>query len=104
MSTARTLTLHPEGKKGVNIKTPLYEAMRKAILKVVPARGEGVLAKDLPLLVGPLLGPAYDRTPTITWYCVAVKQDLEARGLIVRVPKSRPQKLLRGTKPNKGQE
>ena len=100
MSTDRILTLHPQGKNGVNIQSNLYEAMRKAILKVVPSKGEGVLAKDLPILVSPLLGPAFDQSHSITWYCVATKQDLEARGLVVRVPKSRPQRLLRGAARN----
>ena len=92
----RVLTLHPQGKQGVRIARDRYEAMRRAILKNVPRRNAGVAWKDLPGLVRPLLPRSiYGPGVSVTWYCVTVKLDLEARGQVIRVPGARPQRLRR---------
>lgn len=91
----RILTLHPEGKQGVNILTSKYDAMRHALLKVVPAKGEGVPFKGLDEQVAAHLGKAFEPDDSVRWYLVAVKQDLEARGELEIVPKRRPQHLRR---------
>lgn len=93
---ARVLTLHPAGKRGVRIAKATYDAMRAALLAVTPADGEGVAFADLRRLVRPLLvGGAFPKTASVSWYVVVVKQDLEARGLIEQVPGRRPQHVRR---------
>ena len=73
-----------------------YEAVRKAILAALPRRGEGMLFDDLPDQVESRL-PADDRARlgVVKWYTATVKLALEVRGEIVRVPGSKPQRLLR---------
>lgn len=95
-SMDRILTLHPEGKCGVNIENGKYRTMRSAILRVVPQSREGVPFKQLESLVTPHLdAEAFDGSASVAWYLVTVKQDLEARGLIEKVPYARPQRVRR---------
>lgn len=92
----RVATLHPAGKSGVNIDRAKYDAMRRALLKVVPRKKDGVPFMDLPDLVAPLLKPpAFGPADSVPWYVVTVKQDLEARGEIEQVPGAKPQRLRR---------
>ncbi len=92
----RTMTLHPQGKEGVNIETDKYESMRRALLKVIPGRTASVPFKSLAKLVEPHLDPvAFPPQASRVWYVTAVKQDLEARGLIEQVPGLRPQHMRR---------
>lgn len=93
---ARVRTLHPAGKHGVNIDKAKYDAMRRALLKVVPGTASGVAFKDLTRLVKPHLDPdVFGPGVSIPWYVVSVKQDLEARGLLEQVPGAKPQQLRR---------
>ena len=87
-------TLHPAGKQGVKIDANKYAAMRTAILLVVPATAEGVLLKELGEAVRPhLAASGFDPKASVLWYLMAVKQDLEARGVVELVPRSSPQRL-----------
>ena len=90
-------TLHPDPTKSMPaIEAWKYEAVRKAILKVVPKKGEGLLFKELPGRVrGLLSADELSRLGSVSWYTTTVKLDLEARGELERVPGSRPQRLLR---------
>lgn len=87
--TERILTLHPAGKAGVNIERRKYEEVRAAILAAVGAAGE--------LEFRALAGKVRARLPEFAgspgWYTTTVKLDLEARGLIERVPGRGPQRL-----------
>ena len=87
------LTLHPEGKQGVNINKQKYETIRQAILSIV-AEQDQILFKDLPAAVDRQLQGNFDGS--VSWYVTTVKLDLEARGLIVRVAQSSPQRLHLG--------
>ena len=87
----KIMTRHPDpGKSGVNISRQKYDAIRAAILDAIRARGE-ITFKDLAQDVRTGLADRFDGS--ISWYVTTVKLDLEARGLIERVPKSRPQRL-----------
>jgi len=81
---------------GVSISRNKYEIVRKAILASVPRGGRGVAFADLPGLVREKIPPA-ERAGlgSIPWYTVTVKLDLEARGLIERIPGAAPQRLRR---------
>lgn len=83
-------TLHPEGKQGVNISRAKYDTIRAAVLNVVEDQGE-ILFKHLPTAVEAELEEPFDGS--LTWYITTIKLDLEARGLIERVPGSSPQRL-----------
>ncbi len=86
----RIMTLHPEGKQGVNLLKRRYDQVKDAILAVLENGGE-VTFRDLPDLVGEKLGDQFDGK--IMWYVTTVKLDLEARGLIERIPRKSPQVL-----------
>ncbi|MFK7959713.1 MAG: hypothetical protein AB8G96_04240 [Phycisphaerales bacterium] len=96
----RTLTLHPQGKTGVRLPRHRYEPVRTAILEILPKRGPGPTFTDLAELIAPKLkGTDFPADASVMWHCVSVKLDLEARGLIHRVPGTRPEELLRGPAP-----
>ena len=86
----RILTRHPEGKQGVNISREKYDAMKAAILRSVRSRGESplqVVRSDVErCLQGRFEG-------SVSWYFTTVKLDLEARGILKRVPGKRPQRI-----------
>ncbi len=86
----KILTLHPDGKQGVNISSEKYDIIRQAILSVLGEQKE-TRFKDLPAEVEQKLESSFDGS--ISWYVTTVKLDLEARGLIIRVAKSSPQRL-----------
>lgn len=80
----KILTLHPAGKKGVNISKAKYEQMKDALLTVIKQTGP---IRFTPLMEQVTLILEDNFEGSIMWYGVSVKQDLEARG-ILRVEKS----------------
>lgn len=96
-ATARKFqTIHPEvGKQGTNIDAAKYEAMKAALLAIVPADDAGFPFQDLGEAVKPHLPDKLFANASVSWYVVTVKLDLEARGLIERVPGARPQRVRR---------
>lgn len=97
----RVMTLHPEGKQGVNVERVKYEEMRRALLAVIPKGAEGVAFGELAGLVegrldeGVFGGGDGSGVTRVMWWVTTVKQDLEARGEIERVAGARPQRLRR---------
>ena len=81
-------TLHPEKKQGVNISREKYEMIRKAILCVLQEKKE-ITFMSLSRAVEKEVNGNFDGS--VMWYVTTVKLDMEARGEIKRVPKSRPQ-------------
>ena len=81
------------GSGGTRISKRKYDAYKKAILKVVPKAPDGITFKELPQAVKRVLPKSIEGS--VSWYTVCVKLDLEARGLIERVPGAKPQKLRR---------
>ncbi len=75
----KILTLHPEGKKGVNISRKKYDAMREAVLHILEERRE-VAWKEMVPLVKKEIGPDFDGS--VPWYFESVKLDLHAKGEI----------------------
>ena len=86
----RIMTRHPQGKSGVNISRRKYETMRGAIVDALAASGPMThtdLVKDVEVrLAGGFEG-------SVKWYLETVKLDLEAGGVVERVPGARPQRL-----------
>jgi hypothetical protein len=86
----RILTLHPEGKQGVNIEKKKYLQMKTAILEYLKS-SEPMTIKTLGRHVDKTLQGNFEGS--ISWYYTTVKLDLEARGLIERIPGTSPQKI-----------
>jgi hypothetical protein len=81
-------TLHPEKKQGVNISREKYEVIREAILLALHKQSE-ITFMNLSRAVEKEVNGNFEGS--VTWYVTTVNLDLEARGLIKRVPNSRPQ-------------
>jgi len=86
----RILTLHPQGKKGINILKRRYELVKDTLLHLLEAQGE-ITYQELNSLAKEALADTLDGS--IPWYVVSVKLDLEARGVIRRIPGTSPHKL-----------
>jgi len=84
----RIRTLHPEKKQGVSISREKYEIIRTAILSTLRAQKE-ITFMNLSRAVEKQVNGNFEGS--VTWYVTTVKLDMEARGEIKRVPKSRPQ-------------
>jgi len=84
------LTLHPAGKKGVNILKRRYDFIKDYIVKEVEKAGE-ITYQDLSKQAFNELSSTFDGK--VVWYVVSVKLDLEARGIIERIPKTSPHKI-----------
>lgn len=90
----RILARHPDSsKQGVSIDAGKYHAVRGAIEAAVGEASE-VTFTDLVEAVEHRLGDGFDGS--VPWYVTTVKLDLEARGVIERVPGRRPQHLRLG--------
>ena len=87
----KIMTLHPEqGKSGVNISKQKYDSIREAILESLEKNKEMTFT-ELNQDVQDMLEGGFEGS--ISWYVTTVKLDLEARGVIERIPGSRPQRL-----------
>ena len=82
---------HPGYAKQVD--APMYEAMKRAFLKVLPKAEPGLTFDELAGAVLPHLPEhLYPGGVKAGWYTKAVQMDLEARGIIARA-KTRPLRL-----------
>ena len=88
----KIMTLHPQGKQGVNIDRAKYEKIKGAMLRVID-REQVVTFKGLDTKIHQELDGDFDGS--IGWYTTTVKLDLEARGVIERVPDESPQQIRR---------
>ena len=86
----RILTLHPQGKAGVNILRRRYEFIRSHILETLQAR-QPMTFQEMGEEAVALLSGSFDGK--VLWYLTTVKLDLEARGEIERVPRTSPHQL-----------
>ena len=82
---------HPGYAKQVD--APMYEAMKRAFLTVLPKAGPGLTFDELSEAVLPHLpDDLYPGGAKAGWYTKAVQMDLEAKGIIARA-KTRPLRL-----------
>ncbi len=81
-------------KEPVRIDLWKYEAIRQAILAIIPADDFGLTFAELPKQVQARLD-ANDlaKLGSVNWYTTVVKLDMEVRGELERVPNSSPQRL-----------
>lgn len=93
--TIETLNI-TKGAGGTRLARRKYEAVKKALLASIPRKRDGIEFRALPKLIAERV-PA-DMLPkkgSASWLTTTVKLDLEARGLIERIPGSKPQHLRR---------
>ncbi|MBM3299725.1 MAG: hypothetical protein FJY85_07205 [Deltaproteobacteria bacterium] len=81
MADDKILTLHPQGKKGVNISRAKYEIVKAVILECLLAKTLTHL--ELTECVSTKLKKGFEGS--VPWYTESVKLDLEARKIIERV-------------------
>ncbi|AWV99263.1 DUF6958 family protein [Arcticibacterium luteifluviistationis] len=84
----KILTLHPEGKNGVNIDVEKYNTLKNYILMALKERGD-IAFSHLFEEAKNELQPSFEGK--VGWYFVSVKLDLEARGIIERISNKSPQ-------------
>jgi len=83
------LALNPDpSKQGVQISKTKYDVVRSAILDTLKTHGPMTFT-ELGNAVENSLYKGFDGS--VMWYFTTVKLDMEARGEIRRVPKSKPQ-------------
>jgi hypothetical protein len=104
----RIQLLHPDPDKSApRIDLWKYRAVKSAILLALSA-DPTVRFSALPDIVRTNLSPdEVEKLGSVSWYTTSVKLDLEARGLLERIPGSRPQalRLIRQMdEPNPGDE
>ena len=75
-SEEKILTLHPQGKQGVNILKRRYDVIRDFIMETIEEHGE-ITYGELNDLAVEKLAPTFDGK--VVWYIVSVKLDLEAK-------------------------
>lgn len=90
MADDRIMTLHPQGKRGVNILKRRYNTIKEFILDTIENNGEITYSELTDIAVNNLTS-WFDGK--VVWYIVSVKLDLEARNIIERIPKTSPHKL-----------
>ncbi len=86
----KIMTLHPQGKQGVNILKRRYDQIKSFILSTVEEHNE-ISYQDLTDIAIDRLTHKFDGK--VIWYIVTVKLDLEARQIIERIPKTSPHQL-----------
>ncbi|MEQ8813069.1 MAG: hypothetical protein RIE59_28615 [Imperialibacter sp.] len=86
----KILTLHPQGKKGVNIMKHKYDVIYAFIAKKLKD-GKPRTFESLSDQAVKELTDSFDGK--VLWYFVTVKLDMEARGIIERVPKTSPHQI-----------
>lgn len=85
LDETKILTKHPQGKKGVNILRRRYNMIKDFMVKTIKKHKE-ISYEDLNDLAVKELSDTFDGK--VVWYVVTVKLDLEARGIIERIPKT----------------
>jgi hypothetical protein len=98
MAAKRIQLRHPDpSKKTASIAADMYTLARRTILAIVPADEPGItldgyldtVARELPRTGG------WDPSLSASWYAMAMKLDLEARGELKRINTRPPQRLVR---------
>ena len=76
MNDGKILTLHPQGKKGVNILQRRYNVIKGFLLQKIEERGQ-ISYEELNDLAVKDLAATFDGK--VPWYVVTVKLDLESK-------------------------
>lgn len=87
--------LHPDPKKSApRIDLKKYTMVKNALIAGMPEDEHGVPFMDLYQIVEDRLSEdELQYLGSLNWYTTTVKLDLEARGIIERLPGSKPQRV-----------
>ncbi|MEO7664368.1 MAG: hypothetical protein ABIV26_04525 [Candidatus Limnocylindrales bacterium] len=70
-----------------SVDASMYQAMREALLGVLPEVAPGLTEEQMRAAVLPVLPEAlYPAGERASWWCKAVQLDLEAKGVVLREP------------------
>lgn len=73
-------------RRTVRVNAAKYEAMRRALMKILPVREPGLTQAEMSRAVRPHLpGVLFPGGATSGWWAKTVQLDLEARKVVVRV-------------------
>jgi hypothetical protein len=89
---------HPDPtKRTARIASDAYAVARRTILAIVPATEPGITLPAYLAAVAAKLPKAkgWDPSLSASWYAMAMKLDLEARGELKRINRRPPQRLVR---------
>ena len=89
---------HPDPtKKTARIASDAYAVARRAVLAIVPTKEPGITLNAYLAAVAAQLPKAkgWDPSLSASWYAMAMKLDLEARGELRRINRKPPQRLVR---------
>lgn len=88
--------LHPDpAKQGARVTKATFDIYQAALLQLIPAEPEGIELQTLFGAVAPHLPPEIAESTSPGWWTMTVKLDLEARGVIERVPGKGKQRVRR---------
>ena len=88
--------LHPDpAKQGQRVTKATFDIYREALLQIIPTEPEGIELQTLFGAVVPYLPPEIAESTSPGWWTMTVKLDLEARGVIERVPGKGKQRVRR---------
>lgn len=77
------------------VRSDKYLMVRQAVLEKLPVSGPGRTSEDLVAALAPQLPLSLFPTfASVRWFLTAVRIDLEARGLVSRVGRTRPARYL----------
>lgn len=91
MPDEKITTMHPDRKKqGITVSKAKYDLIRRAILTTLEEKGE-VGSRELSDLLREQMQESF--AGSVGWFVTTVSLDLQARGEIERVPRSKPDRL-----------
>ena len=83
-----------KGSRGFAVTEEKYEPIRQAILASLPWNEKGMAFKELVAAVAARVPQElYPKAGSVSWYTKVVQLDLEAKGMIERVPGVTPQRV-----------
>ncbi|MEO6347531.1 MAG: hypothetical protein ABIO60_06435 [Aquaticitalea sp.] len=85
---------HPQGKKAVSISKEKYELLQKLILDFFSVQKEGSFTEIANAITLNFKENNLKFQGSLKWYLEWVKLDLEARGILNRLPGTMPQKYI----------
>ncbi len=85
-----------KGSAGFSVTPEKYEPIRKAILRSLPRSQTGLTFKELVASVNCRVSKGlFPKPGSVSWYTKVVQLDLEAAGLVERIPGQTPQRIRR---------
>ncbi len=83
-----------KGSRGFPVTEVKYEPIRKAILASLPRSTKGITFKELVAQVATRVPKElFPKSGSVSWYTKVVQLDLEAKGIVERVPDVTPQRV-----------